>query len=471
MTISPNDYASPKCLFLSFPEGVAALTNITFASALSDVQTYLLRAHPQGGPLPCVVVATPAGKLQILLDGDDLLSPEALAQTREELRTRLGKHAGDGDSVLMRPCDHLAPDLVLNNPFVRPFDPGCADVRLLDRLLTNQEWLSPLVPDAVGLTVPVGVGFSIKGGVGRTTALVALALHLARAGKRVAMLDLDLEAPGLGPMLLSEDQTPKYGALDWIVESLVNNQEALLTDDLCAPAPIARELDGDIFVIPACGSDAKWFIERLGRASFAIASPGAGEDSNRLSHRINSLLQRIVADKNPDYLLVDCRAGLHDLGAAAVARLGAQIFCFNRDERQTQGWAGYKLLFSHLRRSALLTDDDDDIRLRMKMVAAMARPDQESKRRWLDESYAVWNAYLYSETDDQDGAHQGDLFAWDLNDMSAPHAPLSVSPHAAIPVLDLTRDDFSDVAMHYDAAFAPFVTAAAELLSPLQDGA
>ena len=42
--------------------------------------------------------------------------------------------------------------------------------------------------------------FSFKGGVGRTTALVATALTLARNGQRVAIVDLDLEAPGLSTM-------------------------------------------------------------------------------------------------------------------------------------------------------------------------------------------------------------------------------------------------------------------------------
>jgi MinD-like ATPase involved in chromosome partitioning or flagellar assembly len=39
--------------------------------------------------------------------------------------------------------------------------------------------------------------YSFKGGVGRTTALAACAWQLARAGKRVAIIDLDLEAPGI----------------------------------------------------------------------------------------------------------------------------------------------------------------------------------------------------------------------------------------------------------------------------------
>ena len=39
------------------------------------------------------------------------------------------------------------------------------------------------------------VFYSYKGGVGRTTAMVHTAFHLARAGQRVAVVDMDVEAP------------------------------------------------------------------------------------------------------------------------------------------------------------------------------------------------------------------------------------------------------------------------------------
>jgi Mrp family chromosome partitioning ATPase len=58
------------------------------------------------------------------------------------------------------------------------------------------------------------VFFSIKGGVGRSTALAATAWRLAQAGKRILVLDLDLESPGLSSSLLSPDRQPVYGITD-----------------------------------------------------------------------------------------------------------------------------------------------------------------------------------------------------------------------------------------------------------------
>ena len=59
----------------------------------------------------------------------------------------------------------------------------------------NRPWKQELVDH--GYKPPVVAFFSFKGGVGRTTSLAATALTLASYGYRAAMVDLDLEAPGL----------------------------------------------------------------------------------------------------------------------------------------------------------------------------------------------------------------------------------------------------------------------------------
>ena len=61
--------------------------------------------------------------------------------------------------------------------------------------------------------------FSFKGGVGRTTGLVACAITLARQGHRVAIVDLDLEAPGLRTIFFpDDDENP--GVIDYLYQLL-----------------------------------------------------------------------------------------------------------------------------------------------------------------------------------------------------------------------------------------------------------
>jgi tetratricopeptide (TPR) repeat protein/MinD-like ATPase involved in chromosome partitioning or flagellar assembly len=64
---------------------------------------------------------------------------------------------------------------------------------------------------------PYIVGFySFKGGVGRTMALANVAYLMARRGRNVLVLDLDLEAPGLGVFLKSLDELGEPAAADVI---------------------------------------------------------------------------------------------------------------------------------------------------------------------------------------------------------------------------------------------------------------
>jgi hypothetical protein len=60
--------------------------------------------------------------------------------------------------------------------------------------------------------------YSYKGGVGRTMALVNVAVSLAKAGKRVLLVDFDLEAPGLPSFDILSPGRGRRGIVDFIEE-------------------------------------------------------------------------------------------------------------------------------------------------------------------------------------------------------------------------------------------------------------
>lgn len=75
---------------------------------------------------------------------------------------------------------------------------------ILERHLAKQAWTENKIGQQLpwdfekvekGYKPAIVSFFSFKGGVGRTTTMAATALTLARNGHRVAIVDLDLEAP------------------------------------------------------------------------------------------------------------------------------------------------------------------------------------------------------------------------------------------------------------------------------------
>ena len=65
--------------------------------------------------------------------------------------------------------------------------------------------------------------YSYKGGVGRTMALMNVGLELAQLGRRVLLVDFDLEAPSLQTFNLPMPPKPSLGIVDYITHYLVHS--------------------------------------------------------------------------------------------------------------------------------------------------------------------------------------------------------------------------------------------------------
>jgi Mrp family chromosome partitioning ATPase len=245
-------------------------------------------------------------------------------------------------------------------------------VRIVDRRVIGGDWLRPPKPEASG---PVRISFSsIKGGVGRSTALCVAASDLAAQGKRVLTLDLDIEAPGLGNMLLSPETLPRYGLLDYLAERPLGELPEDFYLDMVSTSWIGRGL-GRVDVIPAIGKvsvdNPANVLAKISRAYLGDAVDGA---TVGFSDRIESLLGEVVKPFQYDVILIDARAGLHETTAAAVTGLGAFVLLFGIDQPQTI--AGYRLLASHL--STLPVDPQNDWRERLFFVQAKTIPSVDS---------------------------------------------------------------------------------------------
>jgi MinD-like ATPase involved in chromosome partitioning or flagellar assembly len=194
------------------------------------------------------------------------------------------------------------------------------------------------------MSPPVVTFYSFKGGVGRTAALANVAAYWAHAGRTVATIDMDLEAPGLGMWLPpAPGRQPERGLLDLIREAVT---EGKLPEDL---SPFLYE--------------AQWPTQpRTGR----VIVLGAGKMSPQYAHDVAELrwdvlykeldfpdlfraLVEALAVQGVERVLVDARTGFSDPAAVALHLASVAVLLFRPDDQNLEGM---KQVLDSLRRTA-----------------------------------------------------------------------------------------------------------------------
>lgn len=297
-------------------------------------------------------------------------------------------------------------------------------IKYIERRFSGVDWTFSPTADAVD--PPRLVFYSIKGGVGRTTALTVLATQIAMRGGAVLCLDLDLEAPGLGQAILPKELTPEFGAIDWLAERAIQGPNAELPKmgDLIGTSPVARD-SGRIDVIPAFGT--RCFRSPgaiLGKLSRSLLETPENGRIATFGRRVSELVERACETRRYDAVLIDARAGLSEISAAPLLALGADVLLFMADSNQS--FVTYSALLTYLQRFAPINPEADDWRLRFKTVRGrVANPgDSVASERFIDRIATVFAEGLYDEAA---GADDLDAFNFAPDDNDAPHYPISIA--------------------------------------------
>ena len=354
----------------------------------------------------------------------DAIAEEQLVVPRVDLARALGAYSPGAEGGLVRFEDTLSGPALLDEPSLRRIIDDCT-VQVIERRVVGQDWAQ--APEAMTVHPPRVAFFSLKGGVGRSTALFLWGRYLAAKGRTVLLIDLDLEAPGLGAQLLPERERPEYGVVDWLVEDLVGGPVAdTMVTSLEAGMVAQASLSGasGLYVVPATGhatnGSPEEFIAKLARAYLEQGEPGM---ECGFASRVRRLCTALEGHVRPDVVLIDSRAGLHETAAAAILHLDADVLLFATD--QPTVWEGYHYLLAQLGPMAGMspTADGEDWRLRLKMVRALAGEAQSDFDRYLGRSYQLWLDCLYDES--PPGASD-ERFSFDQNDDAGPHYPLTI---------------------------------------------
>ncbi len=335
---------------------------------------------------------------------DDAPCRDALQHLAQRLRDELGAHGSPPDTGVLFVEQSLLTSLEGATREIRP------GVYLADRLVTGGDWWTVQdVDKARG--VRRCTLFSVKGGVGRSTTAAVLAWHLARRGERVLIADLDLESPGLSSAMLDPASQPDFGITDWFVEDLVGQGDQVL-DRMVAAPPWAGDFDGAVHVAPAHGRDPGEYLAKLGRVYM----------DNRVgwTERLAGMLSRLEETLKPNIVLLESRSGLHDIAAATVTDLDAEVLLFAVDA--PSHWTDYDILFKHWRDLELAAD----IRRRVSIVSALT-PGSDPEpylHRFRERSWTLFGNHLYDDVEVSGDAAAA--FSFDLHDRDGPHDPVPI---------------------------------------------
>lgn len=388
---------------------------------------------------------------------------DLLDTLRCRLHKALGPYSPGQAGVLTRYSDTLSGDALYREPSLVQWVED-AEVHVVERRAMGQDWV--MQPAIVGSHPPRFVFHSLKGGVGRSTALLLWGRELVRQGRTVLLVDLDLEAPGLGAHTLRGPDRPDYGVLDWLVEDLVGNSGRWLSDGMVAASSIVDR--PGLWVAPVAGSRSRdhpeAMLAKLARAYLE------GEDGTSFAGRLQRMVAALETQVLPDVVLVDSRAGLHETVAANLLHLDAEVFLFAVDVPAT--WEGYRYLFAHLAQLASVRGPqpmEADWRQRLHMVQARFSGLEQDCRRFASSAYGIWVDTLYDAVAADEPAGGEAAFSFDESDTEAPHWPLAILRsdqfEAFNPIHDLA--EVADRAIH--EVFGEFFDGMATCLSMVEE--
>jgi len=414
-----------------------------------------------------LIVRDTSGRLRFV-SSEKPPSDEKRDEVELKIAEGLGAYVRRGRAVSFN--DEPGVQALLNDSGAFPLQHESFTFRLLDRRIVGSGWIDQ--PHQETGRPPRIVFASHKGGVGRSTALAVTAADLARRNLNILVVDLDLEAPGIGAMLLDDDRTPRFGSIDYLVEnSLYPVSDAYLSESV-GTSSLTTAGGGRVDVLPALGKQAVHnpanTLAKLSRAMLEAIDINNG-DAVPVTLQIEHMITRLTTLNAYDVVLIDSRAGLSELAAPAILGLGATVLFFGTAQRQTI--QGYAALFAALK---LLAQRDRaagrlaEWRLLFKAVYSKAGLDELTSARYRDDLYELFANNLYDAEDIEDSSSDGVSF--DIDDEEAPHWPLVIPFAHNFTDFDPVQAPNQVSAAFYEQAYRPFLNGIDSLIADKMAG-
>lgn len=263
--------------------------------------------------------------------------------------------------------------------------------------------------------IPIVTFYSYKGGMGRTTTMIAYAMSLAANSdkskrKRVVIIDCDLEAPGyLNFFDLSEHVGLRSGKKNGLVEfisdaQLTSRPEKLDINDYIINVGLDNKnnfsfnnLD-NIWIVPAgnlnegysdaeSSSDRNDYLEGLAKINLSSVQS--------IVKYFRLLFDKIKETIEPDIILIDSRTGFNDIFGTAAFYLSSSVVGFFGFSRQTQPG------LINLLKEYYLSGNNFKLKLVFSILPQMS--DKEQEDDWITTHKGKVEEYIrYIDTEKKD---------------------------------------------------------------------
>ena len=162
--------------------------------------------------------------------------------------------------------------------------------------------------------------YSFKGGVGRSMAMMNVASELVAAGRRVLVVDFDLEAPGLETFNLPCPVKRSKGIVEFVTEYMETGS-APSVSEFVFKSSIDASAKGQLWFMPA-GQQTEEYPLRLNSINWRELYEK--HDGYLLFEDLKAQWEKHLA---PDYVLIDSRTGHTDVGGICTRQLPDAVVC------------------------------------------------------------------------------------------------------------------------------------------------
>lgn len=236
--------------------------------------------------------------------------------------------------------------------------------------------------------------YSYKGGTGRSLALANAALYLARLEFRVVALDFDLEAPGLHYKFSTSSNGKalpvKSGVVDYLHSFIVDGQSPGSLKNFTVDVSVPGIVEPPIHLIPAgCGPSKEYWLKlsRINWHELFYSNQAKGVQI------FLDLKNRIADEIKPDFLLVDSRTGITEMGGVATTMLADKIIALVLPSRENL--EGTRAVLRSIRRSRRESSASE-----IEMIVALSRLPRSKESKSEQDQMGDIRSILNEEAED-----------------------------------------------------------------------